>query len=606
MLTDNLGKSVFSLERMELLCSVLVICTCLLYCFYFIHAMATTSLWSDELYTIKHFSSEGIKTCVTDYHAPNNHIFFNVLNSLLPGAGSFHPARARLWSFVFMLGAMGSVLWYFFKQKQFVEASLFFSFFFTNPESLSLGLQARGYGFLFFATLCSIFSLFSYLRTKKNKFLLFVAIFSVLGTWTVPTYIFFAGALLLLSFFYRPKLKAFFICLGALVCILVLYLPIYKKLIWHALHYSEHWGRQFASVEAVFITIRQYFLSGMHDWLVFIFLFMVMIVPAFKFGKNDKNDQEYAGSYLILGICTLFFFSACLYMETPIPRTASFIVLPLLILGLFVWTNIYRCLLPIQVRPIVLVIVCGLMMWATIDKIREFSFVPIANWMGTANLLERIFPDDIAVLSTFNPHYLKFYMKNDYEFTDTFSSEKFIEGELVVVDSSFKEKPGSRFNGRNISKMSAEIQIPQKRGGFQSISFAPVRSHHLISEIRIDGKLYRKGSMTDHRADTGWTSAKQQDKLKKPVRVKFTLQGIRKYRSFVIVTKNIELPQNIEIYLTTESESVKLDPDNIQKGNNTLIAILDDKEVSSIDLVVYPFSTKKFIFISEAWLYATK
>lgn len=54
-------------------------------------AMATTSMWNDELYSIRHFSQQGIFTAWTDYHVPNNHILFNMLASFVPSSLAYAP-----------------------------------------------------------------------------------------------------------------------------------------------------------------------------------------------------------------------------------------------------------------------------------------------------------------------------------------------------------------------------------------------------------------------------------------------------------------------------------------------------------------------------------
>jgi hypothetical protein len=64
-------------------------------------AMATTSLGNDELYTILQFSSRGPWVSWTDYHVPNNHVLFNLLNAVTPDTASLNSLRARFWSFVF-------------------------------------------------------------------------------------------------------------------------------------------------------------------------------------------------------------------------------------------------------------------------------------------------------------------------------------------------------------------------------------------------------------------------------------------------------------------------------------------------------------------------
>src|SRR3954447_17780343 len=69
-----------------------------------VRAHLSLSLWQDELFSIDLYSSRGASRVVTTYSA-NNHIFFNLLNALTPGAGSYDPARERLWSLVATVAA---------------------------------------------------------------------------------------------------------------------------------------------------------------------------------------------------------------------------------------------------------------------------------------------------------------------------------------------------------------------------------------------------------------------------------------------------------------------------------------------------------------------
>jgi hypothetical protein len=56
-----------------------------------VRGMAITSLWVDELATIRRWSANGPLFTMTNYN-PNNHIF-NLLNSVTPGHNSFNPLR---------------------------------------------------------------------------------------------------------------------------------------------------------------------------------------------------------------------------------------------------------------------------------------------------------------------------------------------------------------------------------------------------------------------------------------------------------------------------------------------------------------------------------
>ncbi|MFK7775093.1 MAG: hypothetical protein AB8F94_23330 [Saprospiraceae bacterium] len=51
--------------------------------FYFIQKdHLNLDFWNDEIYTLKHFIFAPIATTLSDYHVPNNHIFFNLINNI--------------------------------------------------------------------------------------------------------------------------------------------------------------------------------------------------------------------------------------------------------------------------------------------------------------------------------------------------------------------------------------------------------------------------------------------------------------------------------------------------------------------------------------------
>src|SRR5690554_4355681 len=83
------------LRRLENLLAIALVALSLLLTGRMAVAMATHSLGTDEFGTIGSFSSKGPMRVVTDYRAPKNHIFFNLLNSLLPARDSLAAARAR-------------------------------------------------------------------------------------------------------------------------------------------------------------------------------------------------------------------------------------------------------------------------------------------------------------------------------------------------------------------------------------------------------------------------------------------------------------------------------------------------------------------------------
>ena len=90
-------------------------------------------------------------------------------------------------------------------------------------------LGARGYGLIFLFAMLSCVAFAEWLRTRRKVWLNLLAVLCVLGTYTLPFYVVFAGGLLLLAFLYRPSRETFLAGLVSLAAILMLYLPIFGK-----------------------------------------------------------------------------------------------------------------------------------------------------------------------------------------------------------------------------------------------------------------------------------------------------------------------------------------------------------------------------------------
>src|ERR1700721_1269573 len=70
---------------------------------YFLYQMIpglNNDLWNDEIYTLIKFTLVPFKTTITDYHVPNNHIFYNVFNHFwlkLTGISNLRLAMEHVW-----------------------------------------------------------------------------------------------------------------------------------------------------------------------------------------------------------------------------------------------------------------------------------------------------------------------------------------------------------------------------------------------------------------------------------------------------------------------------------------------------------------------------
>jgi hypothetical protein len=151
-------------EAVELTLAVVVVLATSVHLLRFVRIAWYVSLWNDEVWSVVRYSGHGPIHVVTHYGSANNHVFFNLVNALTPGAGSADPARARWWSIVAVLAMQVIVLVVFWRRRWYLAGAVLFGLFATSPEWLDLTLQARGYGFLGLAALLSCTTLWRYLE----------------------------------------------------------------------------------------------------------------------------------------------------------------------------------------------------------------------------------------------------------------------------------------------------------------------------------------------------------------------------------------------------------------------------------------------------------
>lgn len=141
----NIQKSSFKfnlLSTMEILViSLLVVAVSLFLSGYFVF-FSSSSLWIDEIYTIEKFSSQGLVRSITDYHVPNNHIFFNALNSIIPKADPFNSIESRLISFIAIALSVGVIFRSFYKHLGLKLAVLFIGLLIASIPMMDLIFQA--------------------------------------------------------------------------------------------------------------------------------------------------------------------------------------------------------------------------------------------------------------------------------------------------------------------------------------------------------------------------------------------------------------------------------------------------------------------------------
>jgi len=460
----SLGKY---LPLLKGIAAVIILVITLITIFPEVRGMATTSLWNDEIYTIQKFSSKGPKQVLTDFRAPNNHIFFNLANSVTPGSGSFHPLRARLWSFLAFSALVVVIISHYLQLRQPLLGAVVLFLITANLTYLDSILQARGYGFLALGAALCCHGVVRYFQRRATRDIVLVAASVWLATWSVPSFVFFGGPLLLFAACFTRDRRWFWAGVSCLALIILSYWAVYDQLLEISSNYEEKWGAAFKDWTAVGVLLKKYLFFGHAPWMVVI-IASSLVAGTYTLHRSQPEDR----AILLLGAAVLATWLICLKMRTPILRSVAFTIIPLSFLAAqILQRTIYRkgrVLLPI----VGTVLLTGALSWQGGHIIRTFTFTPIENWLGTARRIENDFPRKTLVLADFRPTQLGAYLKDsDYPVVKTFDRKKFLCGRLIVVDSAFREK--DKWDTSVLPAGYHTFQVPQRRGGFQKIYYFP-------------------------------------------------------------------------------------------------------------------------------------
>ena len=526
--------------RVEKLAAVVLVAASLAYLVPFVHAMATTSLWNDEIYTNFVFSGRGPVRVLT-YYEGNSHVLYNLVSSVFPGRSSMDPLRQRIFSFLAVGALLFGGLWLFWKRGRPLEGALFFSVFAVHREFLDLSLQARGYGFLaFFAGLASWASI-RWLASGRRKWIGLLAAATVLGAWTVPTFVFFGGALLVLLFLRRPGREVLVAGAASAALAAALYVPLLGGLLEEWRLYPVRWGRFYSGFEQVGETIRLYVVPSplwpwpVPPWLCFGLLAALVIGPGLM---KEERARDREGAQVLVG-AALIFLTACLFLTTPPVRTTAFVAVPLVLAGLLQFPS------PGAARPwkrgALALILVALLLPSSIRAARGFAFVPIENWGELASFVRQAVPRDAPVALLDAPHLLRPYLPGGPVVAGKPDLGAFGRGEVVVVDD---VRSGPRFRGTDLAPRALEFRFPQRRGGYLAAWLAPPADRHVVEvreergpegtsvEVRLaPGPSYRSLVLRSERevgavAPRGWIVSDSGWKLLDPASVSRTDRGV--------------------------------------------------------------------------------
>lgn len=188
----------------------------------------------DEVWTFLYFTRHPPFIAISTYPAPNNHVLFSFISSILYNLGF-----SSLWALrlpVFLTGSLTSLLFWFFTKEYFGKTTAFISlsfFAFCLPFSF-YSVYGRGYIFIILFTLIAIWALLKLMEAPKNNYYFITLLGAiVLGFYSIPTFLYVYILLLMFVLFFSFKTKeiqvflAFFkVSCWAAIGVVVLYSPI--------------------------------------------------------------------------------------------------------------------------------------------------------------------------------------------------------------------------------------------------------------------------------------------------------------------------------------------------------------------------------------------
>ena len=447
------------------------------------HFKITSSLRDDEIMSIVKYTSRGFVPAISTYSLARNHVFFNIVSSLIPGAGSTHPLRARLVSFVSVVASFGLLIAYAARRGWLLQGLACAGLVAVNFFAIDRVLEARGYGLVFLFAMLSCVAFAEWLRTRRKLWLNLVAVSCVLGTYTLPFYVVFAGGLLLVAFLYRPSRETLLTGFLSLAAILMLYLPIagqvYAVFAGYRDRYKDTFHSPFESIEGVFATF-QYFLPIHIEalGLILIALIALLYVSFARFATRFDRFTVAGVAGAVLG-----FVAFCLYCKTVPARVAVSMAAPLAFLTALMTGSLIstRVLAPFRAfLEVLFTVLVAVILWRS-----EVSrpLIPSIDWRGIGVLIERAFPKDITVwIWERNRTLLQWNLSSRVKpQAGVLDNEALGNGRLVAVEGTAKPSDEQeRFRWENLPRGVRFVTIPLVVN-YQRVFFTPPGQHGIAS-----------------------------------------------------------------------------------------------------------------------------
>jgi hypothetical protein len=563
----------------------------------FLRLATSRSLWNDEIFSIVVSSNKGPWEVVTRYQS-NNHIFFNLINSLTPGAGSMDPARARMWSMVAAVAMLAVALAEFWRRGWFLAGAVFVALFAANPDWLDLTLQARGYAVTgLMATLCCM-AVWRHLERPETGSSVVLGVASFIGTWTLPSFVMFAAPVWLALLAATRTRRVVMAGAATAVAIAVVYAPVAGQLWKETTTYGDIYGRSYTSIDSVGDTIRTYLLGSrvldLADLSTVTILLVVVLlsVPLVALAPISSSSRRFA---LVCIASAGVFFGVNVALGTAALRTTSFAVVPLALAVLVPGSELVDWVRPklgagVRVSALVALSVAVMVVSSrAVAAPHGRYYLPIEDWAAASEHVQRTFPEGTGLAATGDwlgvlrgSHLDQGYPDDG----DQSSATGLVSGRSLLFDSSPREVPAFDFS--KISPVWSEARFYQRRGEYLRVLSAPPEQSR-VSQVEAGQDRLDLSRLTDRR-DTGVVFDSGEA-------VRVAVSGSRSRSLTLVAATSLPRPDRITVHSATGVET--LAAGDLHRWGGSVTVYLGDQAVESVE-ITFP-SGHDEIELLEVW-----
>ena len=448
--------------------------------------LGTSSLREDEILNIEQYTSRGFARPVSSYSLARNHIFYNVLNSIIPGSSSTWPPRARMLSFFGVGAGLCLLVGYAWRRGWLIPGVFFAGLIAGNHFAMKTLLEARGYGLIFFFGVVASVAFAEWARTRNVRWLVVLAAAVVAGSYTLPYFLVFGGSLLLLAWLAKPSKQTFGAGLLAAIAILMLYLPVAIDVFQVAAGYGEDYAQSstfnFSNIENV-MGIFQFLVPYelVHFGPAVIVAGVLGIMAFVAAGRFAPNWARLTVGVVASGVVAV---TAFFLMIGAVPlRTAAFLggpqaLLAILMTGSILGARIFRSIKPllhVGVAAFAVLVFCGLNAGEPL--------LPRQNWKALGVFLERAFPGETRLWASKNYGKLVEWNLRDRRPLESgkMDSAAVLGGQLVVIDAEFNTWAEERRPGRSDFPNDVRFVTFPLLFNYHRVYFMPPRPAGVIS-----------------------------------------------------------------------------------------------------------------------------